>query len=426
MRAGVANNTAAAHSTFSIDLSRNDGDQNLNSLTLTTPPGLLATLAGIPYCSDAALAAAAEPSYSGLEEEANASCPAASEVGSADTGAGAGTHPVYLAGKVYLAGPYRGAPLSLAVITPAVSGPYDLGNVVVRAALHVNPETAQITAVSDPFPQILQGIPLRLRSILIELNRQNFTLNPTSCDSFSVGSQVSGNQGAQADFSSPFQVADCAALPFAPKLALKLSGSTKRRGTPALTATLTAKPGEANVARTAVTLPPTEILDNAHIKNPCTRVAFAEGQTPGERCPAGSVIGYARAQTSLLEAPLQGPVYLRSAPENKSGLPDVVAALNGQIDITLDGKISTVHGGLRTTFETVPDAPVSKFTLSLDGGSKGLLQSSTNLCSTSKRAEVTIDGQNGGSADQMLKLQTACGGAARRMHHLLPTRKVAR
>ena len=178
LTAGVTDNTAAAHTTFSLDLTRPDGDQDLTGLTVTAPPGLSATLAGIPYCSDAALQAAAESSYSGLEEEANPSCPAASAIGTSVVGAGAGTHPVYLPGKVYLAGPYKGAPLSLAVITPAISGPYDLGNVVVRAALHVNPETAQITAISDPLPQILEGIPLRLRSILVELNRERLHPQP--------------------------------------------------------------------------------------------------------------------------------------------------------------------------------------------------------------------------------------------------------
>ncbi len=202
--AASTGNTAGAHTSFSIDITRSDGDQSLTGLSITSPPGFLATLKGVPYCSGAALVAAMQPSYSGLAEESSPSCPAASQIGIATAGAGAGTHPVYLPGKVYLAGPYKGAPLSLAVITPAVSGPYDLGNVVVRAALHVNPETAQITAVSDPLPQILQGIPLRLRSILIELNRQNFTLNPTNCDPFSVQGQITGDQGAVANLILPF------------------------------------------------------------------------------------------------------------------------------------------------------------------------------------------------------------------------------
>ena len=162
-QAGSLGHSAGTHSTFAVELTRPDGDQNLMSLTVTTPPGLLATLKGIPYCADAALSAAAEPSYSGLEEVANPSCPSASQVGTAIAGVGAGTHPLYVSGRAYLAGPYRGAPLSLAVITPAVAGPYDLGNVVLRVALHVNPETGEITAVSDSLPKILEGIPLRFR-----------------------------------------------------------------------------------------------------------------------------------------------------------------------------------------------------------------------------------------------------------------------
>ena len=265
----LLSNTAGVHVPFTIKLTRSDGEQDLSALTVSTPPGLLATLAGIPYCSDPRSRRRRESSYSGLEEEANPSCPAASQIGVSSTGAGAGTHPVYLAGKVYLAGPYKGAPLSLAVITPAVSGPYDLGNVVVRAALEVNPETAQITAVSDPLPQILEGIPLRLRQIQIELNRPNFTLNPTDCDPFSIHATASGCEGAEADLSYPFQVAECGASPLRPQA--RPQGFRRyqahRYPRPALP-TLTTHPGEANVARTSVTLPHSEFLDNAHIKDP--------------------------------------------------------------------------------------------------------------------------------------------------------------
>jgi hypothetical protein len=414
LQAASAGNTAAADSPFAVEVTRNDGDQNLSALSITTPPGFSATVAGIPYCSDASIVGASSPAYSGLEEEANPSCPAASQIGTALTGAGAGNHPVYVSGKVYLAGPYKGAPLSLAVITPAISGPYDLGNVVVRAALHVNPETAQITAVSDPLPQILEGIPLRLRSIRINLNRKNFTLNPTNCDPFSVSAQVTGDQGAEANLTSPFQVANCGHLPFAPKLTLGVAGSTKRAGNPALHATLTAKGGEANIASTAVTLPSSELLDNAHIKNPCTKVQFAAGATPGEKCPASSILGFARASTPLLERPLEGPVYLRSPlPGHK--LPDLVAALNGQIDITLIGRIeSGPGGGLRTRFETVPDAPITRFTLNLDGGHKGLLVNSVNLCKLPQKVLALINGQNGATENQNQTLGTPCAKAAKR------------
>jgi len=413
----AAADAPGAHTPFAIRLSRNDGDQNLSALTVSTPPGLSATLAGIPYCPDAAIAAASESSHSGLAEQANPSCPAASQIGTATAGAGAGSHPVYLPGKVYLAGPYKGAPLSLAVITPGISGPYDLGDVVVRAAVRVNPETAQITAVSDPLPQILEGIPLRLRSILIELKRPNFTLNPTNCEPLSVNALVMGDQSGQAGLASHFQVANCADLPFAPKLSLKLSGAIKHDGNPALTANLTAKPGEANVASTTVTLPHSDLIDNAHIRNPCTRAQFAANQ-----CPAGSIIGFAKAETPLLDRPLEGPVYLRSAPENKSGLPDLVAALNGQIEIYLDGKIETVNGHLRTSFNTVPDAPITKFSLNLDGGSKGLLVNSENLCRASLGTLARLSGQNGARESQNQKLQTPCGRHAKHKRHRRRTR----
>ena len=417
--ASTAANTAGAHSPFALKLTRPDGDQNLNTLTITTPPGLLATLKGIPYCSDTGLETAANAGYSGSQEIADPSCPAASQIGEAVAGAGAGTHPVYLSGKVYLAGPYKGAPLSLAVITPAVSGPYDLGNVVVRAALRVNPETAQITAVSDPFPQILGGIPLRLRSILINLNRSNFTINPTNCDPLHVNGQITGNQGASVSTTELFQAANCETLPFAARLSTEMSGSTKHTGNPALRATLTLRGGGSDIASTSVTLPKSELIDNTHIKNPCTRVQFSAND-----CPGASVVGFAKAETPLLEKPLEGPVYLRSAPENKSGLPDLVAALKGQIAIDLDGKIQTVGGRIRTTFGTVPDAPVDRFTLSLDGGKRGLLENSESLCRGPLYASARLVGQNGKTASQTLLLQTPCPKRAEAKRHIQHLREV--
>ncbi len=421
LSAGVANNTAAAHTSFSLDLTRPDGDQDLSDLTATTPPGFSATLAGVAYCPRSALQAAAEPTYSGLAEQANPSCPAASQIGVSDTGAGAGTHPVYLPGKVYLAGPYKGAPLSLAVITPAVSGPYDLGNVVVQAALQVNPETAQITAVSDPLPQILDGIPLRLRSVLIELNRQGFALNPTNCDPFSLTAQIGGSEGALASLKDHFQVADCATLPFSPKLTVSLTGSTKRLGNPALSATLAYPGGSdfANLSSTEVVLPPTELLDNAHIQAPCTLKLFAQ-----KACPPSTIIGFAKAETPLLEKPLEGPVYLRNGSHK---LPDIVAALNGQIgEIDLVGHVDSIHSRLRTRFETIPDAPVSRFTLNLYGGRKGLTENSENLCSRSQIAAVTLDAQNGKSIAANQRIQLPCSPKHHKRAHLARARRASR
>ncbi len=405
--AGVADKTAGLHAPFSLTVNRPDGDQNLTALNVTTPPGFTATLAGVPYCPEATLAAMAAPGASGRAELAAASCPAGSQIGVASAGAGAGTHPVFLSGRVYLAGPYRGAPLSLAVVTPAVSGPYDLGNVVVRAALHVDPATARITAVSDPLPQILDGIPLRLRYVFVNLDRPGFTLNPTNCNPFAVGTELFGDQGGRASLTTQFQIANCRDLDFGPRLNLRLTGGVNRRGHPAIHASLKAAPGESNISRVSTALPKGELLDNSHIGTPCTRPQFAS-----RTCPESSLIGTAEAVTPLLDKPLSGNVYLRVNPAHK--LPDIVADLRGQINIELAGKVDTVHGGaLRTTFEGVPDAPVTSFKLDLLGGAKGLLQNSKSLCGKAKRAEVKMTGQNGAVVSSRPKLQTTCGGKAR-------------
>ena len=398
----VTDATAGVRSPFFINLTRADGDQSLTAVNVTTPPGLLASLAGIPYCPDAALGLAADSSYSGLEEERSPSCPPASQIGVSDTGVGAGTHPVHLPGKVYLAGPYKGAPISLAVITPAVSGPYDLGNVLVRAALQVNPETVQVTAVSDPLPQILEGIPLRLRSILVNLNRPGFTLNPTNCDPFSVEGRIFGDQGTEASASSHFQVANCAGLPFSPKLSMKLTGGVKRRGHPAIHAVLSASPGEANLHRVSVTLPQGELLDNAHIGAVCTRPDFANNA-----CPPSSLIGQAEVNTPLLDQPLKGSVYLRSS---KHELPDLALDLSGQVDIEAVGHVDSANGRLRVRFESIPDVPVSRIVLDLAGGSKGLLANSETLCQKPKQATVKMVGQNGAHLDRKATLQVSCQG----------------
>jgi hypothetical protein len=411
LHAAGASNGAGAHAPFSLTVNRPDGDQNLNTIAVKTPPGFTATLKGVPPCSDAALAHAANPAYSGLAEQAAPSCPAASQVGTASAGAGAGTHPLYVPGKVYLAGPYKGSPLSLAVITPAVSGPYDLGSVLVRVAVNVDPASAQVTAISDPLPQILEGIPLRLRSILFNLDRPNFTLNPTSCDPLAVEGLIAGTEGATTTPSNHFQVANCDSLDFDPKLTTTLTGATRRGGYPALKAVLTQSPtGEANVSRAAVSLPHSEILAQEHIGTVCTRVQFA-----AHSCPAASVYGKAKVITPLLDSPLEGPVYLRSS---SNPLPDLVAALKGPasqpIEIDLSGRIDTVKGGIRTTFDAIPDAAVSKFTLEMKGGAKGLLVNSTDLCAARHFTEAKITGQNGKKANQNPVLAAPCGSKAAR------------
>jgi hypothetical protein len=408
--AGTTNNTAGRFAPFVLAVRRDDGDQNLTAVNVSTPPGFLASLRGVEYCPEAALATLADAGYPGRTEQASPACPAGSQIGTASTSEGAGTHPLFTPGKVYLAGPYKGAPLSLVVVVPAVSGPYDLGNVVVRSAINVDPASARLSTVSDPIPTILDGIPLRLRSIQINLDRPDFTLNPTNCDPFDIGTQVFGSQGAAPEVTSHFQVSSCPNLDFAPRLGLKLTGSTKHRGHPALKATLRRGSGEANIGRAVVTMPKAELLDNAHIGTTCTRVQFAQGS-----CPTDSVYGTARAVTPLLDQPVSGPVYLRSSGRR---LPDLVADLRGQIDIELVAHIDTAKsGGLRARFNGVPDAPVSSFVLEMEGGKKGLLVNSADLCKTRPKAKVTLVGQNGMRQAGPTKLQTACGSKASRKRH---------
>ncbi len=411
--AGTVAPTAGAYSPFVLRLTRPDGSQRITGLDTTLPPGLTGKLAGIPYCSEGQIAVAesrAKPDQGKLEQQ-SPSCPGASEVGTVDVGAGAGPTPLHVPGRIYLSGPYKGAPLSLTVITPAVAGPFDLGNVVTRAALFVDPLTAQIHAVSDPLPTIIEGIPLDIRSVVLKMGRPSFTLNPTSCDPMAVNGAASMLAGPSAGLSSPFQVGGCTSLAFKPRLKLRLKGGTKRNQYPALTATVNYTGGQANIERAAVTFPHSEFLAQNHIRTVCTRVQFNAGPVPGAACPAGSVYGQAKAVTPLLDKPLEGPVFLRSSSHK---LPDVVVALRGQVNVVLVGRVDSVKGQLRNTFESVPDAPISSFTLQMQGGRKGLLVNSTNICKSTNRATVRMDGQNGKTYDTRPVIKNSCRHKAKK------------
>jgi hypothetical protein len=392
---------------FVANITRTDGQQELKGVDITLPPGATAKLAGVPYCSPAALAAAA--ARAGAAEKANASCPDKSQVGVATIAAGSGSTPLQIGGKAFLAGPYKGASLSLAVVTPGVAGPFDLGTVVVRVPLFVDPESAQIHVVSDAIPDVFGGAKLDTRSIAVNINKDGFTLNGTNCSKFATAGALKGG-GADptnpATFSSfpvsdPVQLNNCAPLGFHPKLNLRLFGATKRAKHPRLRAILKTKPGDANMARVSVGLPHALFLDQASLGQICTRVQFA-----ANACPKKSIYGKARAITPLLAQPLEGPVYLRSS---NNTLPDLVAHLQGQVDIDLVGRIDSFKGGVRTTFDRVPDVPVSKFTMILPGGKHGLLVASKDLCKGKVKAIVQIKGQNGKKANKRSKLKTPCG-----------------
>lgn len=423
--AGSINNVAGGYSPFNVRLFRTDEEQEITHFSIKLPPGIVGKLAGVPFCPDASLAAA--KNRTGQEEIDTPSCPPASEVGRTLVGAGVGSVLTYAPGKVYLAGPYNGNPLSIAAITAAKVGPFDLGTVVVREALDVNPETGEVfidSTGSDPIPHIIDGVTTHIRDIRVYVDRPEFTLNPTSCDPTSTASTVLGSGldfFSEADdqpvtVSTRYQAADCAALGFKPRLSLKLKGGTKRGGHPALKAVLRMRgTGESNIARAQVTLPRSEFLDQSHLDNVCTRVQFNSGQGNGTNCPPASVYGKARANTPILDEALEGPVFLRSS-EHK--LPDLVAALHsGKIEIHLVGRIDSVRGGqIRTTFESVPDAPVTRFVLEMGGGRKSLLENSANLCRGTHRALASFDAHNGKIRDFSPVLKPDCGGKARKKH----------
>jgi hypothetical protein len=406
LSAGTLSPAAGKYSPLLFKLSREDGSQRLAKIEATLPTGLIAKLAGVGTCSEADIAKARsrEAPQMGALEQADPSCPASSQVGTVVAGAGSGPTPYYTQGHAYLAGPYKGAPISIVAIAPAVAGPFDLGAVVSRSAVYLDPTTAQGRVVSDPLPQILDGIPLDLRSVSVRADRPNFSLNPTSCAEKSFGGQVLSTLGSPAALFARFQVGGCKSLPYKPKLSAHLFGPIHRGGHPRFRGVFSAKSGEANTAKISFTFPKSEFIDQAHFRTICTRVQFAANE-----CPAGSVYGHVKAFTPLLDHPLEGPAYLRSSSHK---LPDLVLALRGPASqpIAFDavGRVDSVNGGLRVRFEEVPDAPISKVIVSAQGAKKGLFQNSTNICKGIHRATLKLDAQNGKVSDSQPKLVAQC------------------
>lgn len=390
--ANVDNRQAGSYAPYTVRIARRDGEQELKVVDVTLPKGLTGKLAGIPYCPEEAIAAAA--GKSGKAEIAAPSCSTASALGGVTTKSGSGANPLQLTGQAYLAGPYKGAALSLVTITPAVAGPFDLGTVVVRVALNVEPETAQIHAVSDPIPDVFGGVKLDIRAIDLRLDRSQFMLNPTNCYYQETTGAINGGGADPANpaaFSSypvrdPFLMDGCGSLGFKPSLKVQLFGPTKRAKNPRLKATLTTRKGDANIGRTALRLPKALFLEQSHIGTVCTRPQLAS-----HTCPTASVYGKAWAKSPLLDKKLQGKVYLVSS-DNE--LPDLLVDLRGQVEIYLRGVISGKGGGLKTVFHEVPDVPVSKFVLNMKGGKKSLLVNSENICKKRQRAFLNMRGWN--------------------------------
>jgi hypothetical protein len=381
---GTLNSNAGSYSSFYLHLTRGDSEQEFTSYSATLPPGLLGKIAAIPYCPEAAIEAAKR--RGGVEEERRPSCPPASEIGHTVSGYGVGSVLAYAPGRLYLAGPYHGSAFSVVAIDSAAVGPFDLGVIVVRSAIRVDRRSAQVSidsAGSDPIPHILAGVPLHLRDIRVYLDRPRLTVNPTGCDPSALTSTMAGSGARFSDPSddgtatvaSHFQVSNCSALGFQPRLSLSLRGGAGHGAYPSLRALYRPRAGDANIASAAVTLPPSVFLAQGHIDTVCTRPQFERAA-----CPAGSIYGHAIAVTPLLAEPLEGPVYLRVS---ENSLPDLVASLHGNgIAIDLVGRIDSFRGGLRASFDDLPDARVGAFEMTLKGGKRGLLVNAENLCAS--------------------------------------------
>ena len=404
LEAGMSNPLAGGYSSFSLKLNREDGDQYLGKLNFTMPPGLTANLRGVTYCPEADIASAA--STAGKTEQANASCPASSQIGTSNVAAGPGSHPFHAEGKIYMAGPFQGAPLSLVAITPALAGPYDYGTVVVRVALHINPLDAHVIADSETVPEIIGGIPIRLREIRVNINREKFMINPTNCSEFHTVSEGVGDQGTPASFSSPFIPVNCAALPFSPKMSITQLGghkATLRSKDPSLAIELNTRPGDANLKSVAVTLPKAFEIDQRHLGNICDRSELASDQ-----CAGRQAIGEATTTTPLLEKPLKGPVY---AVSGYGILPHLAFILGGQVMLIPEAESTSVQGGrLKTIVPVVPDAAIGNFRFTLFGGSQGYLSNTQPLCSAPTVSTIEFTAQNAKTLTQQVKTKTACKG----------------
>jgi hypothetical protein len=402
--AGTTNPTAGAYSPFTLTFSRSDSDKEISGISATLPPGLFAKIAGVTQCTNAA------------------SCPASSQVGTATVGSGAGSHPIFLGGKVYLTGPYKGGAYGLATVVPAIAGPYNLGTVVVRQALDINPNDAHVTAVSDPFPTILDGVPLRIKTINLDLNRPDFIINPTSCQPFQISATIMAVGGSSSSVASPFQVGSCAELPFNPKLGIVLrgKGQTKTGRHPTLTATLTApSSGQANLKTAQVTLPLSLALDPRN-----TQVVCSVADAAAIACPSNTIVGTSSAISPLLPDPLSGNVYIvQGIRTNAQGqqiktLPSLLIPLRGDIALNLQAQTSVDSAGrLVTTFPAIPDAAVSNFQLTITGGSHGILviTGGKNICNSKQIGSSVLGSQSGKSQTSQMRLRTpACHG---KKHH---------
>ncbi len=397
--AGTIDNQAGVFSPEVVTFSRTDQDQDLQGITVHTPPGLLGMVSKGALCPEAQAQAG--------------TCAAQSQIGTTTVSAGPGSDPFYVSGNVYLTGPYRGAPFGLSIVVPAVAGPFNLGNVIVRAAIDIDRDTSALTITSDPLPQTVDGIPLQMRTVNVNVNREGFIFNPTNCQPLAIDGTLTSAQGVRVPVSSHYEAANCATLPFKPGFTVATRAKTSKANGASLVVKVTQKPGEANIHKVDLQLPKVLPSRLSTLQKACTETQF---NTNPSGCPAGSVVGTATARTPVLQAPLTGPAYLVS--HGGAAFPDLEYVLQadergGDVEIILDGKTQIKKGITYSHFETVPDAPISSFETVLPEGPHSVLSTEnpgvTNLCALNLVVPTTIVGQNGAQITQSTKIAvTGC------------------
>ena len=390
--AGTTNNQAGAFSPLTVTLSRTDQDEDLERLSVQLPPGLLATLSSVALCAEA------------LAQAGN--CGPQSEIGSASVGAGPGPDPVFLDGHVYLTGPYEGAPFGLAIVVPAIAGPFNLGTIDVRARIDVDPRTAAVTVTSDPLPQSLDGIPLQLKAVNLDIDRQRFVFNPTDCQPLVIHGTLTSSDNAQASVSSRFQAANCATLAFKPKLTALAHARTSKAAGAYLHMRLVSSPGQANVAAVKVDVPKQLPVRLSTLQHACA--AGVIDANPGG-CPSASIVGSVTVLTPVLRQALVGPVYLVS--NGDAATPGLEFVLQGAgVSVDIVGQAIIKHGVISGVFRSLPDVPISTLGLVLDVGPHSLLTANLpadangSLCGQSLAMSTAITGQNGAVLKQQTKL----------------------
>ncbi len=390
--AGTLNPSSGSFSPFTLTFSRGDGEQDLSGLSVTTPPGLLGVLRGVVQCP--------EP------QAQKGECGPESLIGHTQVAAGAGSHPFWVGGSVYLTGPYKGAPFGLSVVVPAVAGPFNLGDVIVRAQIHVNRSTSALTATSDPLPQIIDGVPLRVKTVHVNIDRPGFIFNPTNCTQQSIAATITAAQGASAAVSSPFAATGCSHLPFKPKFTVSTGARASKANGASLHVQIRVGKGEANIAKVKVDLPKQLPSRLTTLQKACTAAVF-EANPAG--CPTASLVGTATATTPVLNSKLAGPAYLVS--HGGAAFPDLDIVLQGEgVTLILTGNTTIKKGVTSSTFKTVPDAPVSKFDLVLPAGPHSVLaaflpkKAKGNMCGQALAIPNVFTGQNGAELRQTSKI----------------------